>query len=132
MLNDNKVLDKKGDSMPLPEGIDYKVAAFKVMNQQNVLIFEFAIPLARVAESAPGVGVEPGKTFKIGFEWGGMTKQMKEDQLRRMGESGAQAQDVRAGGLTDEREGSSRLSDDIGMARMRKGNVLARVCIFVS
>lgn len=30
-----------------------------------------------------GIGAEPGKSLKIGFEWGGMTKEMRAALMRR-------------------------------------------------
>jgi len=120
-LNENEVTNEKAKDTVLPEGVELKPTGFNVMAQpNNTLVYEFVIPLERVAPMAPGVGIKPGGTFKIGFEWGGMTKAMRDQRMMGMGDQTVRAQDVRAGGLTDEREASSRLSDDIGMASIRK------------
>jgi hypothetical protein len=120
-LNENEVTNEKAKDLTLPEGIQLKSTGFNLMNQpNNVLVYEFVIPLERVAQMAPGVGVKPGETFKIGFEWGGMTKAMRDQRMKGIGDQAVRAQDVKAGGLTDERGASSRLSDDIGLARIRK------------
>ena len=121
ILNENEVTNEKAKDTKLPEGIKLKPTGFNVMSQPNkVIVYEFVIPLERVAPMAPGVGVEPGRTFKIGFEWGGMTKAMRDQRMMSMSDQAVRAQDVRAGDLKEEREASSRLSDDIGLARMRK------------
>lgn len=120
-LNENEVTNEKAKDTALLEGIELKPIGFNVMGQpNNTIVYEFVIPLERVAPMAPGVGVEPGGTFKIGFEWGGMTKAMRDQRMMSMGDQAVQAQDVRAGDLREERDASSRLSNDIGMARIRK------------
>ncbi len=53
------------------------------MKQQNLLVFEFAIPLKRMMEQTSGAEIEPGKRVKVGFEWGGMTEEMKAEVKRR-------------------------------------------------
>jgi hypothetical protein len=53
------------------------------MKQQNLLVFEFAIPLKRMMEQISEVEIKPGKKIKVGFEWGGMTKEMKAEVKRR-------------------------------------------------
>jgi hypothetical protein len=59
------------DAPPKPEGPDAPVYA--AVGNQSFVVFECRIPLSR--ESHPGgVGIEPGKPLKIGFEWGGSTK----------------------------------------------------------
>jgi len=121
ILNENEVTNEEAKDTTLPEGIQLKPVGFNVVGQpNNTIVYEFVIPLERVAPMAPGVGVKPGGTFKIGFEWGGMTKAMRDQRMMSMGDQAVQAHDVRAGDLREEREASSRLSDDIGMARIRK------------
>ncbi|MBA7630023.1 hypothetical protein ES703_37531 [subsurface metagenome] len=53
------------------------------MKQQKLLVFEFAIPLKRMIEQTSGVEIEPGKRVKVGFEWGGMTDEMRAEVKRR-------------------------------------------------
>jgi hypothetical protein len=54
-------------------------ATFRSMGnpQQQIYTFEFAIPLERDADKA-GVGAQPGSTVKVGFEWGGSTREYRE------------------------------------------------------
>ncbi|GAH52588.1 unnamed protein product, partial [marine sediment metagenome] len=65
------------------ESSEIKPAVFRVMKQQKSLVFEFAFNLKRMMEQVPGSGIEPGKKVKVGFEWGGMTKEMKAEVKRR-------------------------------------------------
>jgi hypothetical protein len=78
------VINKKAkEDAPEPPA-EAKPAVYRIQQDQdkNVAI-EFAIPLARVAELAPGIGTEPGKKIKVGFEWGGMTEAMKQARMNR-------------------------------------------------
>jgi hypothetical protein len=46
-------------------------------------VYEFRIPLAIDDAHPAGLGVEPGKTVKIGFEWGGLTEEMRAARLKQ-------------------------------------------------
>lgn len=54
------------------------VAIFRSMRQEETVLYEFAVPLKKVTEQAHGIGTESGKIVKIGFEWGGLTEEMKK------------------------------------------------------
>ena len=60
--------------------------AFRSASKQRVQCFEFRIPLSR-ANEARGVGAEPGKTIKLGFEWGGMTAEVMRAMMAEMSSS---------------------------------------------
>ena len=84
LINDIEIVNKKSKSRSQPsESSEIKPAAFRVMKQQNLLVFEFAIPLKRMMEQTSGVEIEPGKRVKVGFEWGGMTEEMKAEVRKR-------------------------------------------------
>ncbi len=83
-------------------------------------VWEFAIPMARKADVAPGIGTSPGQLIKVGFEWGGPTEEWKQAQAARIGSQSAQARATEATGLTSERGESSNLDDRIGLAGMRR------------
>ena len=86
LINDTESINKKSKSRyQSSESSEIKPAVFRVMKQQKSLVFEFAINLKRMMEQAPGLGIEPGKKVKVGFEWGGMTKEMKAEVKRRSG-----------------------------------------------
>ena len=84
LINDTEIINKKSESRSQAyESSEIKPAVFRVMKQQKSLVFEFAISMKRMKEQAPGMGIEPGKKVKVGFEWGGMTKEMKAEVKRR-------------------------------------------------
>lgn len=119
--HDVQVSNKKAKSQSL-EGVEGIVPAIFRANQSQdeTYLWEIAIPLARPADMAPGIGAAPGQQIKVGFHWGGATDEWKKAQAARMGDQSAQARATTAGGLTSERNGSSRLDSNIGLARMRK------------
>jgi len=84
MIYDFEVINKKADDKaPKPPG-DAKPAIYRVHQDQDKKIsFEMAVPLARVAELAPGIGTEPGKMITVGFEWGGLTDAQKKARMDR-------------------------------------------------
>lgn len=83
-LHNAKVINKdsKSESQEA-HNIEIKPAIFRSMGQNKMIAYEFAVPLRRVMENAPGIGTEPGKIIKVGFEWGGMTKEMIEAIAKR-------------------------------------------------
>ena len=116
------VSNKKAKSTSL-EGLEGIVPAiFRAnMNQENHYVWELAIPLARPADMAPGIGAAPGQQIKVGFHWGGSTEEWKEAMASRMGSQGAQARSRAAGGVSSESGGAStRLDSNIGLASMRR------------
>ncbi|MGQ9673337.1 MAG: hypothetical protein ACUVV5_09420 [Candidatus Aminicenantales bacterium] len=83
LLYDCEIFEKK-KTLPLEslraEGLE--LPTFCYVKQMERTVFEFRIPLSR--------GIGPGriqaaaeKTFKIGFEWGGLTREMQEARLAR-------------------------------------------------
>ena len=72
-------VNKKGeDIFPAGPVQDIDLPGFRTGRQENMVLYEFRIPLAPREVHPAGIGTEPGKDIKIGFEWGGMTKEMKE------------------------------------------------------
>jgi hypothetical protein len=84
VIYDANVINKKAKENAAETPSDARVAVYRIQQDQekNVAI-EFAVPLARAAELAPGIGTEPGKQIKVGFEWGGMTEAMKQARMNR-------------------------------------------------
>jgi hypothetical protein len=65
------------------EGID--LPKFRFKKTEAGTVYEFRIPLAIDDAHPAGLGIEPGKTIKIGFEWGGLSEEMKAARLRQAG-----------------------------------------------
>ncbi len=83
VLYDGERIEKKKTSpldTPLAAGL--KPPAFRYTRKGEATVFEFRIPLSRDSQPA-GIGVAAGGTLKIGFEWGGLTKEMQEARLAR-------------------------------------------------
>lgn len=81
---DARVINTKAkeDAFEVPPNA--KPALYRMEQRSEGSIgFEFAIPLAREAELAPGIGAEIGRQIKVGFEWGGMTEAMKQARMSR-------------------------------------------------
>jgi hypothetical protein len=73
---------KKVSSIETPRGADLEPPTFKYDGKGEITVFEFRIPLSKETQSA-GIGVAQGGTFKIGFEWGGLTKEMQAARMAR-------------------------------------------------
>lgn len=84
VIFDFDVINKKAKKNAPESPADAKPAIYRIQQDQekNVAI-EFAVPLARVAELAPGIDTDPGKQIKVGFEWGGLTEAMKQARMNR-------------------------------------------------
>jgi hypothetical protein len=75
---------------------------FKMGRQDKDIIFEFRVPLIQSEISPEGIGAKPGQSLKIGFEWGGMTKEL----AKRIQAGGDISQESRAGEVIDSRRTS--------------------------
>jgi hypothetical protein len=69
---------------PLPE--------FSSLATSGRLTFEFRIPIGQ----GNGLNLAPGKTVMVGFDWGGSTKEMRQELLQRGGYEGGDS-----GGMPD-------------------------------
>ena len=76
-----EIVNKKGEAVE-GQAQAVKKATFRSAKMGNTTVYEFAIPLERPLPTAPGVGATPGSQFKIGFHWGGMTKEMRDARLK--------------------------------------------------
>ncbi len=119
VLNDNTVINNKSKSSDVEVMEGTKPAIFRSQKGKDAFVHEFAIPLKKEAEMAPGIGTEPGKQIMIGFKWGGMTNEMKEQRLKKAVARGSQA---KAGsgsqsGITSERGGGGGLSGSLSSIR---------------
>ena len=74
------------------------------------MVYEFRVPLASRDVHPAGVGSGPGETIKLGFEWGGMTKEMRAAMMGRdemPDQSRVSDEDARGERAQDEGAGSS-------------------------
>lgn len=84
LVHDTEIAGKKGKSraQTTQERTD-TAATFRYMKIQNKNVFEFGIPLEQMNEQLASGSIDPGKSLKIGFQWGGATKEMKAEIMRR-------------------------------------------------
>jgi hypothetical protein len=116
-IPDMKVTNKDAKSQ-LKEQVKVRPAAFETQQFDDRIVYEFAIPQERPYDIAPGIGTAPGETIKVGFEWGGMTEEMKEQRLKL-----ASAMDVkaRAGAATSDATQERRVGGQMGgLSSMRR------------
>ncbi|MGB2905592.1 MAG: hypothetical protein WBB73_00725 [Candidatus Aminicenantaceae bacterium] len=87
---EGKVIDKKGQNTALtPLGDGLRAANFRTFKSNGSLIYEIRVPfmvkeLGMETSSAP-------LPLLIGFEWGGMTKEMREAMMRQRSEQATSA-----------------------------------------
>jgi hypothetical protein len=74
------------------------------------MVYEFRVPLAPRAVHPAGVGKGPGESVKVGFEWGGITKEMRAAMMsggQMPDQSRVSTEDARGERNQDESAGSS-------------------------
>jgi hypothetical protein len=71
--------------VPLPPGIPVHNPVFKAKMSENVWTYEFRIPLVKSENQPLGIGAGASQAIKIGFEWGGITEEMKKAAAKRGG-----------------------------------------------
>jgi len=75
----NEVIDKKGEAPVIASGPT--APAFNTAGGRETVVYEFKVPIKRDESHPVGIGTQPGGSFTIGFEWGGTTKEMRQDRL---------------------------------------------------
>ena len=86
---------------------------FKINKKGDALMYEFMIPMTKSENSPRGMGVEPGESLKIGFEWGGMTEEMRKRMLQRQIASGGRSTGAADYSAWDNEQGSNRRGSSV-------------------
>jgi hypothetical protein len=81
------VINAKKAAAPADPTVKTDPPAYRSARNQRVLCWELRIPLSRTNQPG-GLGSEPGKTVKLGFEWGGMTSQVMKEMMAGMSSRG--------------------------------------------
>ena len=89
------VLNKKGDIIPHRPGTAN--GTYRVARTQKRMVFEYAIPLTLLTDPDQKPAFDPAKPFHLGFEWGGMTEEMKKQSLTETGDANVQVDNSAAG-----------------------------------
>lgn len=117
----SNVIDKKGNILTASAlGGELREPIFRSKEKQKMMVYEFRMPL-RILEKLSGDQViEPGKVVKVGFEWGGLTKEMKEARMRQLGASSARESERRAKDVTEQDKARSLRDSSGAMTRARR------------
>lgn len=113
----NEVIDEKGEDFLISGSPT--APSFKSRRAKDMMIYEFRIPLKKGEEQPVGIGTEPGKATKIGFEWGGLTKEMKDERTKRLGSSSTKGTAGEATGRLDQERRVG--SGSAGLSSIRRG-----------
>ncbi|MBM3295795.1 MAG: hypothetical protein FJY82_14945 [Candidatus Aminicenantes bacterium] len=82
------VVDGKGNPVPHPGTAS---GTYRYARSKTGAAFEAVVPLALLDDPAAKTKLDLSKPFKLGFEWGGMTAEMKRQRAAQIGERGVQA-----------------------------------------
>lgn len=75
-------VDKKGAVVAPASSAAVEPPSFHAGKQEASVVYEFRVPLASREIHPAGVGSEPGRDIKVGFEWGGLTEEMRKRMTR--------------------------------------------------
>ena len=85
------------------------------------IVHEFRIPLAILAELSADYALGPGQTVKIGFEWGGLSKEVQEALAKNQAAAGVVAREGAHGvAINEEVSDGTRRDPREQMAYLRK------------
>ncbi len=99
------VKDKKGKILtPTALGGELAVPLFRVQAKQKMMVYELVMSLRILEKLSAKHKMEPGKTVKVGFEWGGLTERMKAQRMARIKQAAERGSGTKAT-TTSAREG---------------------------
>jgi len=116
------VKDKKGKILtPTALGGELAVPLFRAQAKQKMMVYELVMSLRILEKLSAKHKMEPGKTVKVGFEWGGLTERMKAQRMARLEAAASREADSRAKDVT-ERDISRRMQRSAtGAPESKKG-----------
>ena len=82
------VVNNKGQAVPHP---GTGSGTFRTGQAQKSIVFEYFVPIALLQDPASQSKWDPALPLKVGFEWGGMTDEMKRNYAGRVGDQGVTA-----------------------------------------
>jgi len=98
-ISQAEAVDEKGN--PFEQGEDREAAigaAFNVSVQQDAVTYEFRIPLKNLTGTIAGNEAEPGGIVGVGFEWGGLTDEMRREYMKGNASGGSGPIGISEGG----------------------------------
>jgi hypothetical protein len=95
-LFDSSLVDGDGKVVaPAVGGGQSLPPVFRLGRSGQDVVYELRVPLSKREDHPAAIGTSAGEAIKVGFEWGGMTKEMRAAMAARIGDQGVQA---RSGG----------------------------------
>ncbi len=94
MIWASDVINKKGEAIPHP-GISG--GTFRMAKTPKTVVYELILPLALLSDPGAEKKWDASQPLKVGFEWGGLTEEMRRDQAANIGDQSVRA----SGGATD-------------------------------
>ncbi len=85
-------INKKNVASPTDPAVQTDTPTFRSAVVNRISVFEFRIPLSRTNQPG-GMGIEPGQEVHLGFEWGGLTKELIADIMANQADMGVRASD---------------------------------------
>jgi len=64
---------------------------FRVGREGGAVVYEFRLPLSGREDHPAAIGTAPGRALKVGFEWGGMTPEIRARLASQVGSQATQA-----------------------------------------
>jgi hypothetical protein len=81
-----QVINKKASSSKIVENRESPPALFMSTSTKEEVVYEFVIPMESDGDFAANTGLKPGQVIKVGFEWGGLTEEMKRERIKKIEE----------------------------------------------
>ena len=98
-ISEAEAVDKKGNPLKQNEGDEaVKGAAFNVSVQQDAVTYEFRVPLKNLIKAISESDAEPGEVLGVGFEWGGLTDEMRKAYMKGDASGGTGRMGISEGG----------------------------------
>lgn len=113
----NEVIDKEGEVPVIASGPT--APAFSTGGGRETAVYEFKVPLKRDDSNPVGIGTQPGGSLTIGFEWGGTTKEMRQQKIASQIASGTRGTSGGATSRMDSERGESGSTRLGTMSRLR-------------
>jgi hypothetical protein len=98
-VSQTEAVNKKGDPIEQDEGREaVKAAAFNVSIQNETVAYEFRVPLKKMIKALLGNEADPSAVLGIGFEWGGLTDEMRKAYMKGDASGGTGRMGIPEGG----------------------------------
>lgn len=88
-----QVINKKESSSEVVENKEPLHALFRSTSTREEVTHEFVIPFKSEGDFAASTGIKPGQVINVGFEWGGLTEEVKNERIKKIRER-AERQDA--------------------------------------